>query len=76
MRREKLFRLLAMPVLLLNFNGRTILETIYQDGYLRFNNGWFIVEVDDYSLYVDVTGQYIKEFGIGDYEIIDSVICE
>lgn len=58
-------------------DGRTILETIYQDGFIRFNNGWFIVEVDDYSLYVDVTEQYIKEFGIGEYEIIDTVtVCE
>lgn len=52
-------------------DGRTILETIYQDGYVMYNDGWFIVEVDDYLIYVDVTSRYIKEFGVGEYEIIE-----
>ena len=54
-------------------DGRTLIQTIYQDGYVRFNNGWFIVEVDDYSLYVDITGFALKEMGNPEYEIIDTI---
>ena len=58
-------------------DGRSLIKTIFEDGYVRYNDGWFIVEVDAYSLYVDVTVQYIKEFGVGEYEIIDTVtVCE
>lgn len=42
-------------------DGRTLIETIHQDGYVRYNDGWYIVEVDDYCLYVDLTSYAIKE---------------
>ena len=56
-----------------NGRGRTLIQTILEDGYVRFNDGWFIVEVDDYSLYVDITGFALKEMGNPKYEIIDTV---
>ena len=41
---------------------RTLIQTIYEDGYVQYNDGWFIVEVDeDGLLYVDVTGYALKE---------------
>lgn len=43
-------------------DGRTLIQTIYEDGYVMYNDGWFIVECDeDGCLYVDVTGLAIKE---------------
>lgn len=43
-------------------DGRTLIQTIYEDGYVMYNDGWFIVECDeDGTLYVDVTGAALKE---------------
>ncbi len=51
-------------------DGRTLIEAIYEDGEVMYNDGWYIVEVDEYTMYVDVTGFAVKEMGINDYEII------
>lgn len=43
-------------------DGRTLIQTIYEDGYVMYNDGWFIVEVDESgTLYVDVTGMAMNE---------------
>lgn len=43
-------------------DGRTLIQTIYEDGYVMYNDGWFIVECDETGcLYVDVTGLAVKE---------------
>lgn len=43
-------------------DGRTLIQTIYEDGYVMYNDGWFIVECDeDGTLYVDVTGTATRE---------------
>lgn len=43
-------------------DGRTLIQTIYEDGYVMYNDGWFIVECEeDGCLYVDVTGTAIRE---------------
>ena len=43
-------------------DGRTLIQTIYVDGYVMYNDGWFIVECDeDGTLYVDVTGRTIND---------------
>ena len=43
-------------------DGRTLIQTIYEDGRVMFNDGWFIVECDeDGTLYVDITGTALKE---------------
>lgn len=48
-------------------DGRTLIQTIYEDGYVMYNDGWFIVEVDntwgeaEAMVYVDVTGLALKE---------------
>ena len=48
-------------------DGRTLIQTIYEDGYVMFNDGWFVVEVDESGcLYVDVTGLALRENS--DYE--------
>lgn len=63
-------------------DGRTLIQTIYEDGYVMYNDGWFIVEVDeDAVIYVDFTGiamremaEELSEKGLGeisDYEWIE-----
>lgn len=43
-------------------DGRTLIQTIYEDGYVMYNDGWFIVEVDeDAMIYVDFTGFAMRE---------------
>ena len=42
-------------------DGRYLIEAIHQDGSICYNDGWYIVEVNDYSLYVDLTSYAIKE---------------
>lgn len=43
-------------------DGRTLIQTIYEDGYVMYNDGWFIVECDENGcLYVDVTSLAMKE---------------
>ena len=41
-------------------DGRTLIQTIFEDGYVRYNDGWYIVEVDGYIIYVDVTDFALK----------------
>lgn len=36
-------------------NGSMLIEEVAKNGYCRYNDGWYIVEVDEYSLYVDLT---------------------
>ncbi|WP_280646673.1 MULTISPECIES: hypothetical protein [unclassified Dysgonomonas] len=52
-------------------DNRTLIQTIYEDGYIRFNNGWFIVEADEYCLYVDITGIAHREMGFPEYKMND-----
>lgn len=43
-------------------DGRTLIQTIYEDGYVMYNDGWYIVEVDeDAMIYVDFTGIAMRE---------------
>lgn len=42
-------------------DGRTLIQTIYEDGEVLYNDGWFIVEVDDFVMYVDFTSYAVKE---------------
>lgn len=47
-------------------DGRTLIQTIHEDGYVMYNDGWYIVEAEyeegGYSsLYVDVTGIATRE---------------
>ena len=54
-------------------DGRTLIQTIYEDGYVMYNDGWFIVECDeDGCLYVDVTGFAIRENP--DYENMEYIM--
>lgn len=54
-------------------DGRTLIQTIYEDGEVMFNDGWYVVEVDDFCMYVDLTCIAMKEMGIEDREIIDEI---
>lgn len=54
-------------------DGRMLIKRIHEDGYILYNDGWYIVEVDDYCLYVDITSFALKELGNIDYKIIDTV---
>lgn len=54
-------------------NGRTLIQTIYEDGYVMYNDGWFIVECEeDGCLYVDVTGFAMRENP--DYENMEYIM--
>lgn len=54
-------------------DGRTLIQTIYEDGYVMYNDGWFIVECEeDGCLYVDVTGFAIRENP--DYENMEYIM--
>lgn len=54
-------------------DGRTLIQTIYEDGYVMYNDGWFIVECDeDGCLYVDVTGAAVRE--CPDYENMEYIM--
>ena len=54
-------------------DGRTLIQTIYEDGYVMYNDGWFIDECEeDGCLYVDVTGFAIRENP--DYENMEYIM--
>lgn len=44
-------------------DGRTLIQTIYEDGEVMFNDGWYIVEVDDFKMFVALTAYAEKEVG-------------
>lgn len=54
-------------------DGRTLIQTIYEDGYVMYNDGWYIVEVDEFCMYVDFTAFACKEMGIETYECINEI---
>lgn len=51
-------------------DGRTLIQTIYEDGEVKYNDGWYVVEVDEYCMYVDITGFAQNEMGLRDYDCI------
>lgn len=54
-------------------DGRTLIQIIYEDGYVMYNDGWFIVECEeDGCLYVDVTGFAMRENP--DYENMEYIM--
>lgn len=54
-------------------DGRTLIQTIYEDGYVMYNDGWFIVECEeDGCLYVDVTSFAMRENP--DYENMEYIM--
>lgn len=54
-------------------DGRTLIQTIYEDGYVMYNDGWFIVECEEAGcLYVDVTGFAMRENP--DYENMEYIM--
>lgn len=59
-------------------DGRTLIQTIYEDGYVMYNDGWFIVECEeDGCLYVDVTGFAMRENpGYENMEYIMDAACK
>ena len=55
-------------------DGRNLIETIYEDGEVRYNDGFFIVEVDEYCLYVDLTILGVKEMvGNKEYPCVSNI---
>ena len=44
-------------------DGRTLIQAIYEDGEVMYNDGWYIVEIDDFQMYVAITGNAAKEVG-------------
>lgn len=56
-------------------DGRTLIQTIYEDGYVMYNDGWYTVEVDEFVgyMYVDFTGFAYKYMGIEQCECISNI---
>lgn len=54
-------------------DGRTLIQTILDDGGINYNDGWFIVDVDGFCMYVDVTQTALNEMGVADYPIRDNI---
>lgn len=61
-------------------DGRTLIQAIYEDGEVLYNDGWFIVECDETGiLYVNVTGIAMRDCRelyenmeyVGDKELIN-----
>jgi hypothetical protein len=48
---------------------RTLIQTIYEDGYLMYNDGFHIVEIDNNTLYVDLTEHGMRECQITKMEM-------
>ena len=55
-------------------DGRTIMQTIKEDGYIMYNDGYLIVECDYYTIYVDYSGRAAKEYNLNEYKCISNVI--
>lgn len=51
-------------------DGRTLIQTIYEDGEITYNDGWYVVELSEGILYVDLTVLACKEMGIDSCECI------
>lgn len=49
-------------------DNRTIMQTIKEDGHLRYSDGYLTVEVDYYCVYVDYSQRAIKEYEMTDFE--------
>ena len=56
-------------------DGRTLIQAIYEDGYVMYNDGFYIVEVDEFCLYVDVTSMAINDC-IEQYENLTYKVSE
>ena len=54
-------------------DGRTLIQTIYEDGEIKYNDGWYVVEVNDFHIYVDFTGIAINQMGLSEYEYISNI---
>jgi len=49
-------------------DGRMLIQAVKEDGYLMYNDGFLIVEVDYYTIYVDYSGRAIKEYNLPEYK--------
>ena len=43
------------------YDGKTLLKSILDGNDINYNDGYYIVEKDNFYLYVDITCKYIKE---------------
>lgn len=57
-------------------DGRTLIETVYEDGEIEYNNGWYVVEVNDFHIYVDFTGIAVNQMGLSNYPYITNIEFE
>lgn len=51
-------------------DGRTLIQAIYEDGDMDYTDGYYVVVIDRECgyMYVDITGRYIHECVIDEYE--------
>lgn len=54
-------------------DDRTLIETLYEDGKIQYNDGYMIVEADEYTIYVDYTTRAVHEFELPGYGYITNI---
>lgn len=54
-------------------DGRTLIETIYEDGEVAYNDTIYIVEVNDCYIYVDMTVSALLKAGKTSIEYISDI---
>ena len=53
-------------------DGRTLIQTIYEDGQVMYNDGYHVVEVDEFCMYIDYTARAVNECGL-EYGMISEI---
>lgn len=49
-------------------DGRTLIQTIYEDGDVYYTDGYYVVEVDHDFMYIDISGRYLRECEVDEYQ--------
>lgn len=57
-------------------DGRTLIQAILEDGEVRYNDGWNIVEVDSDVVYIDYTGYALEQMDDPYYRIDTNIESE
>ena len=54
-------------------DGRKLIEAVYEDGEIHYNDGYMIVEADSYTIYVDYTTRAVREYELPEYNYITNI---
>jgi hypothetical protein len=60
----------------INHWNNELIQVIAEDLEVFYNDGFYIVEVNDETIYVDITAQALKDLDYPEYKIIDGINSE